>query len=122
REDDRAALVDLARPGWTTTIVGSGGAGKTRLAVETAVDLAAVWDDGAWFVDLAPLSSGQVVPQAIAEAVGAKSDPGVEPWIDVLEHLRERRALIVLDNCEHLAESACARVAELLEACPRVGV
>jgi predicted ATPase/class 3 adenylate cyclase len=122
REDDRAALVDLARPGSATTIVGSGGAGKTRLAVETALGLAGAWDDGAWFVDLAPLSSGQLVPQAIAEAVGAKSDPGVDPWIDALEHLRERRALVVLDNCEHLTESACARVAELLEVCPRVGV
>jgi predicted ATPase/class 3 adenylate cyclase len=122
RDDDRAALMDLSRPGRATTIVGSGGAGKTRLAVETALDLAAEWDDGAWFVDLAPLSSGQVVPQAIAEAVGAKSTPGVDPWIDVLEHLRERAALVVLDNCEHVAESACARVVELLEACPRVGV
>src|SRR3954452_2892298 len=122
REDDRGALVELARPGSATTIVGSGGAGKTRLAVETTLELAAAWDDGAWFVDLAPLSSGQVVPQAIAEAVGAKSLPGVDPWIDVLEHLRPRRALVVLDNCEHLTESACQRVAELLEACPRVGV
>jgi predicted ATPase/class 3 adenylate cyclase len=122
REEDHAALVGLVRPGSATTIVGSGGAGKTRLAIETALAVAAGWDDGAWFVDLAPVSSSEVVPESIAQAVGAKSVPGVDPWVDVLEHLRERRALVILDNCEHLAETACTCVAELLEVCPQVGV
>jgi predicted ATPase/class 3 adenylate cyclase len=122
REEDLTALVRLARPGSVTTVVGSGGAGKTRLATETALVVAAAWDDGAWFVDLAPVSSSEVVPESIAQAVGAKSVPGEDPWVAVLEHLRERRALLILDNCEHLAETASARVAELLEACPQVGV
>jgi predicted ATPase/class 3 adenylate cyclase len=122
REEDRAALVGLVRPGSATTIVGSGGAGKTRLAIETALEVAADWDDGAWFVDLAPVSSSEVVPESIAQAVGAKSVPGVDPWVEVLDHLRERRALVILDNCEHLAETACGCVAELLEVCPEVGV
>jgi predicted ATPase/class 3 adenylate cyclase len=122
REDDLAALVGLTRAGSATTIVGSGGAGKTRVAIETALAVADAWEDGAWFVDLAPLSSSEGMAETIAQAVGAKSMPGVDPWIAVLEHLRERLALVVLDNCEHLAEAACACVAELLQTCPQVGV
>jgi predicted ATPase/class 3 adenylate cyclase len=122
READLAALVRLATPGSVTTVVGSGGAGKTRLAIEAALAVADDWEDGAWFVDLAPVSSPGVVPEAIAQAVGAKSMPGVDSWVEVLDHLHERRALLILDNCEHLAETVCARVSDLLERCPHVGV
>ena len=122
REDDVDALMALVRPGSLTTVAGTGGAGKTRLATETALRIADRWEDGAWFVDLAPVSSPELVPEAIAQAVGVKSVPGVESWIEVLNHLRERRALLILDNCEHLAEAVCARVADLLERCPYVGV
>jgi predicted ATPase/class 3 adenylate cyclase len=122
READLGLLVRLARPGSLTTIAGTGGAGKTRLAIEAALTVAADWEDGAWFVDLAPVSAPEVLPEAIAQAVGAKSVPGADSWADVLEHLRERRALLILDNCEHLAEAVCVRVADLLERCPQVGV
>jgi class 3 adenylate cyclase len=122
REGDFGALVRLVRPGSATTIVGSGGAGKTRMAIETALAVAHAWEDGAWFVDLAPLSSSQGMAETIAQAIGAKSTPNVDPLIAVLEDLRERRALVILDNCEHLAESVCACVAELLQVCPNVGV
>jgi predicted ATPase/class 3 adenylate cyclase len=122
READVDALIALVRPGSLTTVAGTGGAGKTRLATETALRIADRWEDGAWFVDLAPVSSAELVPEAIAQAVGVKSVPGVEPWVEVLDHLRERRALLILDNCEHLAETVCARVADLLERCPEVGV
>jgi predicted ATPase/class 3 adenylate cyclase len=122
READLEELVALTRPGSLTTVVGSGGAGKKRLATEAALRIAASWEDGAWFVDLAPVSAPELVPEAIAQAVGAKSVPGVDPWVEVLDHLRERRALLILDNCEHLAEAICGRVAELLERCPQAGV
>jgi predicted ATPase/class 3 adenylate cyclase len=122
READVHALIALVRPGSLTTVAGTGGAGKTRLATETALRIADQWEDGAWFVDLAPVSSAELVPEAIAQAVGVKSVPGVEPWVEVLDHLRERRSLLILDNCEHLAETVCARVADLLERCPEVGV
>jgi predicted ATPase/class 3 adenylate cyclase len=122
RESDLEALIRSARPGSLTTIAGTGGAGKTRLAIEAALTVAGDWEDGAWFVDLAPVSEPEVVPEAVAQAVGAKSVPGAESWTDVLEHLRERRALLILDNCEHLADAVCGRVADLLERCPQVGV
>jgi predicted ATPase/class 3 adenylate cyclase len=122
RQADVDALVTLTKAASLTTVAGTGGAGKTRLATEVALRVAEDWEDGAWFVDLAPVSSPQLVPEAVAQAVGAKSVPGVDSWVEVLDHLRDRRALLILDNCEHLAEFVCARVAELLERCPGVGV
>lgn len=122
READLGALSAVVRPGAAVTLHGSAGVGKTRLAVEAALELAPRWPDGAWFVDLAPVRSPEVVPATIAEAVGAGAQPGAEAWREVLDHLREREALVILDNCEHLAEAVAARVAELLECCPRVGV
>ncbi len=122
RGGDVAALAGLVRPGAAVTLLGSAGVGKTRLAIEAALELADRWPDGAWFVDLAPLRSGEVVPGTIADAIGATSHPGTEAWLEVCDHLREREALVILDNCEHLTATVGARVAELLERCPRVGV
>jgi non-specific serine/threonine protein kinase len=122
RDPDLAAVGELARPGRAITIVGSGGVGKTRLAVEAALRISGAWGDGAWFVDLSPLMSPEVIPAAIADAIGAGSVPGGEVWADVCEHLRERHALVILDNCEHLVEPVGTAVAELLERCPGVGV
>jgi predicted ATPase/class 3 adenylate cyclase len=122
RDRDLAVVGELTRPGRATTIVGSGGVGKTRLVVEAALRISGAWDDGAWFVDLSPLTSPEVIPAAIADAIGARSVPGAEVWSEVCDHLRERHALVILDNCEHLVEAVGTAVAELLERCPGVGV
>ena len=122
READVAALAQLARAGAATTIVGPGGVGKTRVVVETALAVAPRWPDGAWFVDLAPLAAPELVPEAIGDAVGAPSAPGAERWRLVCDHLAEREALVVLDNCEHLVASAAYAAGELLARCPKVGV
>ncbi len=122
RDADLTRVLELARPGTVTTICGPGGVGKTRLAIEAALAAAGDWDDGVWLVDLAPVTEPEVVPATIAETVGAAAVAGVDPWAEVCAHLAEREALIVLDNCEHLAAAAAARAAELLAACPRTGV
>ncbi len=122
RGDDLAHVVALTRPGRVTTLAGPGGVGKTRLAIEAALIAAPGWADGAWLVDLAPVTEAEVIPATIADTVGATAVPGVDPWAEVCTHLADREALIVLDNCEHLAEAVAARAGELLAACPRVGV
>src|SRR5918994_6958951 len=84
------------------TLTGAGGSGKTRLALEVARDLVEAYQDGAWLVELAPLSEEALVPKAVAEALGVPERPA-EPLVDTLaEVLRDRQLLLLLDNCEHL--------------------
>ncbi len=122
REGDVASTVARLRPRVLTTIAGPGGVGKTRLAVEAAMGAVTDWADGVWFVDLTPVVSADDVPSAVALAVGASIAPGEDVWQEVLVHLEHRAALVVLDNCEHVAEGVAPLVGDLLSLCPGVGV
>jgi predicted ATPase/DNA-binding SARP family transcriptional activator len=104
------------------TLTGAGGSGKTRLALEVARGLASSYPDGAWLVELAPLSEPELVPQAVANALEIREQPGCPLLDTLLDALRDREMLLVLDNCEHLID-ASARLAEpLLNSCPRLRV
>ncbi len=95
------------------TLTGSGGAGKTRLALEAAEGLLPDFADGVWWVELASLYDPALVPQTIGAALGLR-DQASRPMLDQLgDHLRARRLLLVLDNCEHLI-AACATCADAL--------
>jgi hypothetical protein len=96
------------------TLTGVGGSGKTRLALKVATDLASTYPDGAWFAELVALSEPDLVPQAVADATGAREQPGRPIAETVTEHLGEKRGLLVLDNCEHPVDAA-ARLAEEAE-------
>jgi len=122
READVASTVARLRPRVLTTIAGPGGVGKTRLAVEAAMGAVPDWPDGVWFVDLTSVVSADDVPSAVAVAVGASIAPGEDVWQEVLTHLEHRTALVVLDNCEHVAEGVAPLVGDLLTLCPGVGV
>jgi predicted ATPase/class 3 adenylate cyclase len=112
-----AMLLDRAR---LVTLTGAGGSGKTRLAIELAARKAEQARDGAWLVDLAPVFDNQLVLKAVARVLGVRERPHSNLLDDILERLRESQLLLVLDNCEHLADS-CARLAEdLLQACPEI--
>jgi predicted ATPase/DNA-binding SARP family transcriptional activator/DNA-binding CsgD family transcriptional regulator len=103
------------------TLTGVGGSGKTRLALEVARELAGTYPDGAWLVELAPLSNPELLPQAVAAALGVRerSEESAEPFVpSLIDALRSKELVLVLDNCEHLLD-ACARLAEvLLGSCP----
>jgi predicted ATPase/DNA-binding CsgD family transcriptional regulator len=104
------------------TLTGAGGSGKTRLALELARNLVEAYPDGAWLVELAPLSEEALVPKAVAEALEVPERPG-EPLADTLaEVLRGRQLLMVLDNCEHLLEATARLVDLLLDSCPRLRI
>jgi predicted ATPase/DNA-binding SARP family transcriptional activator len=122
RQRERAGVARLLGSTQLVTLTGPGGCGKTRLALEVASDALAQLPDGAWFVDLASVSDPVLVEQAAALAVGVPI-PGSRSALEALvAHLATRRALIVLDNCEHLVE-ACARLADaVLGAGPGVRV
>jgi DNA-binding SARP family transcriptional activator len=110
-----AAALDDAR---LVTLTGTGGVGKTRLALAVAHKLASEFADGAWFADLAPLADPKLMVQAVLTALGAREAPGRSPSEALAEFLRPKRLLLVLDNCEHLV-MACAHLSRaLLEQCP----
>ena len=92
------------------TLTGVGGVGKTRLGLEVARAALAGLDDGAWFVDLARLAAPELVAPEVAAALGVAEEAATQPVDRLVDFLREREALLVLDNCEHLV-GACAAVA-----------
>jgi predicted ATPase len=100
------------------TLCGPGGAGKTRLALAVASRLGDHFEDGVWWVELAPISDPNLVAQAVAQTLMIADEPG-RPLADTLARdLAATELLLVLDNCEHLIE-ACAELADaLLRACP----
>jgi predicted ATPase/DNA-binding CsgD family transcriptional regulator len=119
------AMLEIERELATTrllTLTGVGGSGKTRLALEVVRELLEVYPDGAWLVELASLSEGELVPQAVAAALGLREQPGL-PFTDALvDFLRSRRMLLVLDNCEHLIEDCARLVDALLDSCEHLRI
>ena len=113
RERDLAHVKELASRHRLVTLTGTGGAGKTRLALQVAAELLEAFPDGAWFVDLAPLAEPALVVPAALTALGVRELPGQAAEAALLEHLRGKTLLLVLDNCEHLVEDA-ARLADRL--------
>ena len=118
REKERAEIIDLIARQRLVTLVGAGGIGKTRLTLEVAHEALNTFPDGVWFIELAPLSDPAFVPQVITNTLGLMEQAGRSPLNILTDFLQPKRALLILDNCEHLIQ-ACAELAEtLLRACP----
>jgi len=114
-----SALLDEAR---LVTVLATGGVGKTRLTLQAAATLLDAFDDGVWFIDLAPLREEQLVEPTIARVLGLQLEAD-RPARDTLgRHLIDKHALLLLDNCEHLAGAAAAVAEALLAACPRLAI
>jgi predicted ATPase/DNA-binding SARP family transcriptional activator len=129
REREQRALHEALARERLVTVTGPGGAGKTRLAREIADALAQGagraaerFPDGVWWVDLAPLSDGAGVAQALAAVLQVNASPGRDLRETVAAALQPRRALLVLDNCEHVVDDAAATVETLLRAAPGLAV
>jgi predicted ATPase/class 3 adenylate cyclase len=104
------------------TLLGMGGLGKSRLSMQVAAIVLDDYPDGVWFVELAALSDPQLVPQAAASVFGVREEPGTPVVEALVRFVRDKKLLIVLDNCEHLVQ-ACAELAKrLLQAGPQVRV
>jgi len=95
------------------TLIGSGGTGKTRLSLQVAADLLDQFPHGVWFVELAPLTDPDLIPQTVLSTLGIPEQPGLTILQLLLDYLRGKKLLLVLDNCEHLIE-ACAKLADTL--------
>ncbi|MGW6646718.1 AfsR/SARP family transcriptional regulator [Streptomyces iakyrus] len=104
------------------TLTGVGGVGKTRLALRVAAEAAPSFADGVRLADLAPLSDADLLDRAVSEALGLR-DQSARPVADaIVDHLRGRRLLLVLDNCEHVVEHVAALVLRLAGAAPGLRV
>lgn len=122
RESEMGTVRGLLDEHRLVTLIGAGGCGKTRLALQVAAARLDDHPDGAWWVDLAPLSDPSLVPAALAGVLGVRESP-VEPLAEtVAAFLTNRRTLVVLDNCEHLIEACAALAARLVQACHAVTV
>ncbi|WP_267245284.1 BTAD domain-containing putative transcriptional regulator [Streptomyces sp. PR69] len=138
----RAIGQDLARTR-LVTLVGAGGAGKTRLSQEAAERAAAAgpdqpWPDGVWLAELAPVDGPESVPEAVLSALGARETvlwgagadelraggerQSGDAFVRLAEHCARRRMLLLLDNCEHVIDAAAALAERLLQRCPGLTV
>jgi transcriptional regulator with XRE-family HTH domain len=123
REEETAALSVSVSERRLVTLVGIGGVGKTRLALETVHALIERYSDGVWYVELAPLSDPGLVAPRIASTLGmAVRYSGTEPSSAWIAQLVNKHLLIVLDNCEHVLDAAAAATELILERCPGVHV
>jgi predicted ATPase len=100
------------------TLTGSGGCGKTRLALRTGRNMAGAFPHGAWLVELAPLSEPALMPQALVAVLGLVVTSGRQPVEVLTGFLKEHHTLIILDNCEHLIDATARLVLDLLRASP----
>ena len=104
------------------TLTGSGGCGKTRLSLQVAADSLEQFPDGAWLVELASLGDPSLVAQTVATVLGLKEAPGKPIRQTLTDYLKDKRLLLLLDNCEHLLDG-CAQLAHaLLRQCPEVTI
>jgi predicted ATPase len=116
RERELAEVKKLLRRSRLLTLVGMGGIGKTRLSLQVATEVMNDFPDGVWFVDLSPLREAWLVPQAVASVLGVKEDAGLSVTEALVNYVKDRQFLLILDNCEHLLQGSAELAKALLEA------
>ncbi|OBK95942.1 transcriptional regulator [Mycobacterium asiaticum] len=122
RQEEMIELRRLIEDNRLVTLNGAGGAGKTRLAVEVAAQMVDVFDDGVWYVDLAPITNPAVVPVTTARTLGLPDQPGLSTLETLVRFIGAKAILLVLDNCEHLLDACGSMVIELLGVCPHLTI
>jgi non-specific serine/threonine protein kinase len=122
REQELAELQLLLRSSRLVTLTGSGGVGKTRLAIQTVANLSPTLDGRTFIVELAPLSNPMLLEQSVLAALGGRDVPGQSTFDTLAARLCSSQNLLVLDNCEHLLDACAAMVDRLLRHCPGLRV
>ena len=122
RASELAALAQAIHDARLVTIIGVGGVGKTRLATQTAADAVTEYRDGAWICELAVANDEDAAAQVVGSTLGVAMQPGMTLEQNIVEFLRTKNLLLVLDNCEHVIEAAGRLADAVLRACPDVRV
>ncbi len=121
RDAERAAAREKLAAARLVTLVGTGGTGKTRLALQLAADVREDYPGGTWLVEMAALSDPELIEQEIAGVLGLREDAG-RLRQTLLEALRPQPLLLILDNCEHLIDAVARLTEALLKSCPKLSV
>jgi predicted ATPase/class 3 adenylate cyclase len=122
RETEIAEITALLEGHRLVTLTGAGGIGKTRTSLQVAANLLDRWADGMWFIELAPFSSGNYIPSTVAQIFGLSLPIDGDPVENLARAVKDKHALLVFDNCEHLVAPAARVVATLLRSCPKLSV
>ena len=122
REKEMEIIIDLIKKNRIVTLAGTGGCGKTRLACEVVAQLGKDFPDGIWFVDLAPVETVDLVISQLMKTLELSEIPGGDMMKIIVESIRNKRLLILLDNCEHL-QITCAEISRrLIESDPGISL
>jgi predicted ATPase/DNA-binding SARP family transcriptional activator len=122
REQEVRRVVDALREGPLVTLTGVGGVGKTRLALEAAARDQERFSDGGYLCELAPIDDGAAVGHALAAALKLQQRQGLDIDATVIEYLGTRELLLVVDNCEHVLDTAARLIDRIVRHCPHVSV
>jgi predicted ATPase len=122
RENDVAEIKELLDRHALVTLVGSGGVGKTRLALQVGAELLDRYPDGVWFVDLAPITDPELVSSVIAQALGMNQQEGRRVDESIPVWLKHKKLLLIFDNCEHVLETVASIATAILRTAPDVRV
>lgn len=122
REKEMTEVRRLLSAHRLVTLTGPGGTGKTRLALQVASELLESFEDGVWLIELAPLADPLLIPQTVANTIGASETPGKPIVQTLVEYLHSRSLLLIFDNCEHLLDDSFELIDTLLNACPDLRV
>jgi predicted ATPase/class 3 adenylate cyclase len=122
REREIAEVGRLLEKTGLLTLTGSGGCGKSRLALQTGAEALDAFSEGVWLVELAPFADGSRVATAIAQALGISERVGQTIEQNLVQHLKDKRLLLLLDNCEHVLSDTARLTASILRNCPGVKI
>jgi len=122
RDDEVAAISDALTQSRLVTLTGVGGVGKTRLALQTAAEALPRYRDGAWLVELGSVRDGAQLVDAVTGAFSLSVAPGERPEDALVDFLRNKKLLLVVDNCEHLIGAAAALISKVMGSCAGVVV
>lgn len=122
REREREEIKQMLSAHRLVTLTGSGGAGKSRLSLQIGMECLPQFSDGVWLVELAPVTDPALIPQALLSTFSLREDRHRSVLDVLIDYLRAKTLLLILDNCEHLID-ACAQISEaLLQACPKLRI